>query len=232
LPTLRAYAELLATVGVERGLIGPREVPRLWDRHMLNSAVVTPLLGDRTTVADLGSGAGLPGIVLAAQRPDCRVVLVEPLLRRATFLGEAVQALGLSNVTVQRARAEALHGHLVVDTVTARAVAPLERLAGWALPLLRPGGRLLAIKGRSAAAELSDAAATLRALGATSWELAAAGDTVGEGTGPETGQETVVVTVVAGRPTVHKGASGQRARAAGRLDGGQRRKRLPRGRGT
>ncbi len=155
LPVLEAYAALLAGPGVERGLLGPREAPRLWERHLLNCAGLAELV-QAGRVLDLGSGAGLPGLVLAALRPDLDVVLVEPLLRRAAFLTEAVAALGLAEVTVLRARAEDLAGREEADVVTARAVAPLDRLAGWALPLLRPGGRLLALKGERAELEVAE----------------------------------------------------------------------------
>jgi 16S rRNA (guanine527-N7)-methyltransferase len=175
LPVLERYAALLAGAGVERGLIGPRETPRLWERHLLNSAGLAELLSSGSTVADLGSGAGLPGLVLAALRPDCRFVLVEPLLRRATFLTEAVDALGLVTVEVRRGRAEELVGRLEVDDVVARAVAPLDRLAGWALPLVHPGGRLLALKGDTAAAELEQARPALRRAGAASAEVVEVG---------------------------------------------------------
>lgn len=164
--TLADYAALLAGAGVQRGLLGPREAPRLWERHLLNCVGLAELVPPAASVADLGSGAGLPGLVLAALRPDCHLVLVEPLLRRATFLDEAVGVLGLGNVEVRRARGEQLHGELVVDAVVARAVAPLDRLAGWSLPLLRPGGRLLALKGASAEREIAAAAAGLRRAGA------------------------------------------------------------------
>ena len=170
------YVELLAGAGVERGLVGPRETPRLWDRHVLNCAGVAELLAPDQTVLDLGSGAGLPGLVLAIRRPDLQVVLVEPLLRRATFLTEAVEALGLSNATVRRARGEELAGKAEVDVVTARAVAPLERLATWSLPLLSPGGRLLALKGDRAEAELAAARPALKKLGAVAAEVVDVGD--------------------------------------------------------
>ena len=141
LPIAEQYADLLASEGVVRGLIGPREVPRLWDRHILNSAVVLPRVPHGATVADVGTGAGLPGLVWAIARPDLIVTLIEPLLRRTTFLDEAVITLGLNNVTVQRARAEDVKH--TYDVVTARAVAPLDKLGRWCLPLVREGGVLL-----------------------------------------------------------------------------------------
>jgi 16S rRNA (guanine527-N7)-methyltransferase len=160
------FAELLASDGVVRGLIGPRETPRLWSRHLLNCAVVGELVPDEASVADIGSGAGLPGLVLAIARPDLAVTLVEPLLRRTTFLEEAVVALGLDNVAVVRARAEELHGDRSFDVVTSRAVAPLPKLLRWSLPLTRPGGAVLAMKGSSAQEEIDATRTQLRALGA------------------------------------------------------------------
>lgn len=171
------FAELLASEGLIRGLIGPREVERLWRRHLLNCAVVAPAVPTGAQVADVGSGAGLPGVVWALARPDLEVTLIEPLLRRSTFLQEAVARLDLGNVSVVRARAEELHGQLSFPVVTARAVAPLDRLARWCLPLLEPGGELIAFKGRSAAAELDAARPRLQAMGATS----AVSTTYGEG---------------------------------------------------
>lgn len=170
LPAAVAYADLLAGAGVERGLIGPREVDRLWERHLLNSASVAAAVPDGAGVLDVGSGAGLPGIPLALVRPDLRVTLIEPLLRRATFLGEACRTLGLDRVDVQRARAEELPRG-TAEVVVARAVAPLQRLLDWTLPLLRPGGRLVAMKGRSADEELDAAEGSLTRLGAQSWEV-------------------------------------------------------------
>ncbi|CAM4236626.1 16S rRNA (guanine(527)-N(7))-methyltransferase RsmG [Nocardiopsis rhodophaea] len=161
LPVVTRYAELLASAGVERGLIGPREVPRLWERHLMNCAVVEELIPQGAEVIDIGSGAGLPGIVLAILRPDLRVVLLEPLLRRTVFLRECVELLGLENATVRRGRAEDAKGELEADFITARAVAPLTRLGGWALPLLRQGGSLLALKGEQAETELEEARADL-----------------------------------------------------------------------
>ncbi len=161
---LERYVDLLATDGVVRGLIGPREISRLWSRHVANCAVLEELIPEGSRVADVGSGAGLPGIPLALVRPDLTVVLVEPLLRRATFLGEAVAALGLGDrVEVLRGRAE--EQRLVVDAVTARAVAPLDKLAGWTLPLARVGGTLLALKGEAAADEVAASLAALERLG-------------------------------------------------------------------
>ena len=163
LPTAVAYADLLATEGTVRGLIGPREVPRLWERHLLNCALVTDLVPAGSTVCDIGSGAGLPGLVMAIRRPDLVVTLVEPLLRRTTFLEEVVDRLGLAHVEVVRARADALHGARTFDVVTSRAVAPMDRLAGWSLPLVRSGGLFLAMKGSSVQAELDSAARTISA---------------------------------------------------------------------
>lgn len=165
LPLMSRYAGILATDGVERGMIGPREVPRLWDRHLVNSGVVLPRLPQGATVADVGSGAGLPGLVWAIGRPDLEVTLIEPLLRRTTFLDEVVAELGLSNVRVLRARAEDVDE--TFDVVTARAVAALEKLAKWCMPLVKPGGVLLALKGQSAPDEVKDAKRTLGRLGAT-----------------------------------------------------------------
>jgi 16S rRNA (guanine527-N7)-methyltransferase len=165
------YARLLAGPGVERGLIGPHEVPRLWERHLINSAVVAGLVPRPGRLVDIGSGAGLPGIVLALLLPDVQVTLLEPMLRRAVFLGECVTELGLANAEVCRARAEEVAGQIVADAVTARAVAPLDRLAGLALGLLRPGGVVLAIKGARAAAEVAAAGKTLRRLGVRDAEV-------------------------------------------------------------
>ena len=199
LPILELYTALLAGAGVERGLIGPRETPRLWERHLLNCAGVAELLEPGQVVVDLGSGAGLPGIVLAAMRPDVTLVLVEPLLRRATFLEEVVAELALRTVVVRRARAEELAGKLQVDVVVARAVAPLDRLAGWALPLLGPGGRLLALKGERADGELASSGAALKAAFAESAEVVVVGDQA-----QETAGRVVVVTRGAGGPPAKK----------------------------
>lgn len=160
-----AYAERLATDGVVRGLIGPREAPRLWERHVLNCALLAPALPEGARVADIGSGAGLPGLVLAIARPDITITLVEPLLRRTTFLEETVAALELTNVVVVRGRADSLHGKSDFDVVTSRAVAPLDRLLEWSMPLVAPEGVLLAMKGSSAPEEVEAAAPTLARLG-------------------------------------------------------------------
>lgn len=169
LEVAKRYAELLATDGVERGLIGPRETERLWDRHVLNSAALGELLEPGERVADIGSGAGLPGIPLAIARRDLAVTLIEPLLRRATFLAEAVTALALENVTVVRGRAEdvaVIRDHAGMDAVTSRAVASLDKLTRWSLPLLRPRGRMLALKGDRAESEVLEYRRGMTTLGA------------------------------------------------------------------
>jgi 16S rRNA (guanine527-N7)-methyltransferase len=202
----RRYAELLATDGVTRGLIGPRETERLWDRHLLNCAVVADLLPERGVLVDIGSGAGLPGIVLAMLRPSLQVILLEPLLRRSVFLEECIAELGLSNSTVVRARAEEkAAAHIKADIATARAVAPLDRLAGWAAKLLRPGGELLAIKGQSAEDEIAAAQGVLFQLGARSTEVLQAGH-------GRVISATTVVRVVMGGHGREERAGAQRSR--------------------
>ena len=171
LPLVERYAAWLADAGVVRGLIGPREVPRLWDRHILNCAVLTSALPASGTVADIGSGAGLPGLVVAIARPELSVTLVEPLLRRTTFLSEVVTDLGLANVEVVRGRADALHGSRSFDAVTSRAVAPLARLLEWSMPLVRPDGALVAMKGSSVGDEIDEAGPVLKRLGCSSPEI-------------------------------------------------------------
>jgi 16S rRNA (guanine527-N7)-methyltransferase len=173
------YAELLAEAGVQRGLIGPREVPRLWERHLLNCAVLSEVVPEGVTVCDVGSGAGLPGIPLALVREDLKITLLEPLLRRTTFLTEVVELLGLDHVTVVRGRAEEVMGTLTpVHVVTARAVAPLDRLATWGIPLLRPYGEMLALKGDTAEEELKSAATALSKLGAVETSILQVGEGV------------------------------------------------------
>jgi 16S rRNA (guanine527-N7)-methyltransferase len=193
LPLAVRYAELLAGPGVERGLLGPREAPRLWERHLLNCAGLTELLEPEQEVLDAGSGAGLPGIVLAIRRDDIEVCLVEPLQRRATFLTEAVEELGLKHVSVVRSRLEDLAGKRLVDTVVARAVAPLDRLATWTMPLLRSGGRLLALKGERADAELAAARPAFRRSGGEGAEVVTVGSAA-----QETEARVVVVVRSAG----------------------------------
>lgn len=170
------YADLLADAGTVRGLLGPREAPRLWERHLVNCALLAELVPPGSRVADIGSGAGLPGLVLAIARPDLQVTLVEPLLRRTTFLQEAVEQLGLTEVEVLRARAEAVHGRRRFDVVTSRAVAPLERLLGWSMPLVEPTGAMVAMKGSSLPEEVDAAAATLRELGCGPAEVLVLGE--------------------------------------------------------
>ncbi|MDX2677163.1 16S rRNA (guanine(527)-N(7))-methyltransferase RsmG [Streptomyces soliscabiei] len=173
------YAELLAEAGVQRGLIGPREVPRLWERHILNCAVLSEVVPEGVTVCDVGSGAGLPGIPLALVREDLKITLLEPLLRRTNFLTEVVELLGLDHVTVERGRAEEVMGKVQpVHVVTARAVAPLDRLAAWGIPLLRPYGEMLALKGDTAEEELKSASSALNKLGAVSTSILQVGEGV------------------------------------------------------
>ncbi|WP_017539609.1 16S rRNA (guanine(527)-N(7))-methyltransferase RsmG [Nocardiopsis halophila] len=211
--TAARFADLLAGAGVERGLIGPREVPRLWDRHILNCAVVEELVPQDADLVDVGSGAGLPGVVLGILRPDISVVLLEPLLRRTVFLREVVQTLELENVRVLRGRAEDQKG-LKADIVTARAVAPLTRLAGWALPLLRKNGSLLALKGEQAESELESARGELSAL------RPCAADVIRVGSGKVDPATTVVrVTVTSESERPHP----SRRAAAGRKKRGRKR---------
>lgn len=188
-PIAQRYAELLAGPGVERGLLGPREAQRVWERHLLNSAVIAELVpaqprlecsltaatAARPVLADIGSGAGLPGLVLAMVLPTFSVVLVEPMERRTTFLTECIEKLKLSNVKVRRGRAEDLAGEISADVVTARAVARLDRLAVLAAGLAKPGGVVLAVKGARARQELDAAMPVLRGLGADGIEVVCAG---------------------------------------------------------
>jgi 16S rRNA (guanine527-N7)-methyltransferase len=166
----RAYADLLCGPGIERGLLGPREAERIWDRHLFNCAAIADLIPPGERVVDVGSGAGLPGLIVAIPRPDLHLDLVEPLERRCTFLCEAVTTLGLADrIRVVRGRADepdVLVAAGGAGIVTARAVAPLERLMRWTLPLLRPGGRLLAMKGERAGEEMGAARRTAGRLGA------------------------------------------------------------------
>jgi 16S rRNA (guanine527-N7)-methyltransferase len=159
------YADLLVSTGIEHGLLGPREAPKVWERHIVNCAAVESLLPHRTRLIDIGSGAGLPGLALAIARPDLKVTLIEPLARRTRWLDDAVAELGLAQVTVQQARAEEMGALIQAPVVTARAVARLDKLATWAWPLLPEGGRLLALKGQSAHDELTQVGRTLDTLG-------------------------------------------------------------------
>jgi 16S rRNA (guanine527-N7)-methyltransferase len=194
LGVVQRYADLLAGPGTGRGLIGPREIDRVWERHILNCAVVAELVPASCTLVDIGSGAGLPGIVLAILRPDLSVILVDSMLRRSVFLGECVAELGLSNVEVRRGRAEDLAGKPFADVAIARAVAPLHRLAEWAVPLVRPGGTVLAIKGDRAREELAEAQSVLRALGVARAEILTVGRDKVE-------DETVVIRIITGDGT-------------------------------
>lgn len=170
-PAVSRFAAMLREQGELRGLLGPREQSRLWERHLLNSAAVVQHLPRTGAIADVGSGAGLPGIVVAAMLPEAEIVLIDPMERRTQWLEEVVAELGLSNVRVVRARAEELDGALEADAVTARAVAAMDKLARWCLPLLRDGGSLVALKGRSAGDELEKAKYVLRKLGGDAGEV-------------------------------------------------------------
>ncbi len=159
---LTSYAHWLATAGVERGLIGPRETERIWDRHIANCAAMAELIPANARVIDIGSGAGLPGLVLGIVRPDIHVTLIEPLQRRCDFLNEVIADLELGQrVEVTRGRAQDV-SVAKADVVTARAVAPLNKLLTWALPLVAPGGQVLAMKGSSAPTEIEEAASVLK----------------------------------------------------------------------
>lgn len=171
----RGFVSHLASSGIERGLLGPREVSRLWGRHVLNCAVVADLMAKDAVVVDVGSGAGLPGVAIAIARPDLMVHLVEPLERRVTWLNEVVADLELVNVYVHRARAEQVVGDISGDYTTARAVSALSTLAAWTIPLTKTGGEVLAIKGRSAAEDIEKARRTIRELGGGAPQIVTAG---------------------------------------------------------
>lgn len=194
------YVDLLAGRGIEWGLVGPREVDRLWDRHVLNCVAPAALIATGSSVVDVGSGAGLPGIPLAILRPDLRVTLLEPLLRRATFLTDAVEELGLTGrVRVVRARAEDHRERY--DVATARAVAPLDRLVGWCVPLLLPGGVLLALKGRTACDEVARTRGELRRAGLEA-------DVLTLRPAPDAEEATVVRVRSLGKDTREQGRTG------------------------
>nr|WP_235563205.1 16S rRNA (guanine(527)-N(7))-methyltransferase RsmG [Arthrobacter sp. Soil782] len=192
LPLAERFVHHLATSGIERGLLGPRELPRLWDRHVLNCAVVGELIPEASRVADVGSGAGLPGLALAIARPDAAFLLIEPLERRVNWLREVTEDLGLKNVEIFRGRAEQAIGKSDVDVVTARAVSALSGLASLTMPLLKGPGEVLAIKGRSAGEEVEKAAKIIRRLGGKSTRV----ETVG---GDLLDEPTTVVRIVVER---------------------------------
>lgn len=174
-----AYHESLATDGSVRGFIGPREVPRLWDRHILNCGVIGEAMDEGISVADIGSGAGLPGIPLAIARPDLNITLIEPLLKRSVYLNEVKEALNLDNVTVIRGRAEekVVRKQVgLVDIVTSRAVAPLGKLATWSLPLVKIGGRMVAMKGSSVEEEIERDAKEICKAGGTDIKVYTVGE--------------------------------------------------------
>lgn len=205
------FTSILTDSGVTHGLIGPHEVQRMWERHVLNCAVIHPAIQAGQMVIDVGSGAGLPGIVLAIVRPDLDLHLVEPMLRRTNWLSMAVAELGLPNVTVHRGRAQEFWGILSAPVVTSRAVARLSELATWCLPLLLPGGSMLAIKGLSVAEELEADRALLRRLGAVDEVIESFG-------GGLVDQTTTVLRVVMGnrpmkRIAVRKGNTKRKRRS-------------------
>lgn len=223
LPVAQRYAEILAGSGVVRGLLGPRETPRLWQRHILNCAVITELIEENSSVVDVGSGAGLPGLVIATRRPDLQVTLVEPLLRRVRWLDEVVQELDLTNVTICRGRAEALWDEVPpADVVTSRAVSALENLAVWSVPLVRPGGWWLPMKGASVADEIDDCRGLLADVGITSIEIVECGAGILE-------EPTTVARLGVGTPQRLRGAV---AKKAGRAKAGRAKKTVRSGRSS
>ena len=203
------FAALLSDTGVSHGLVGPREVPILWERHILNCAVAHEAFPEAVELVDVGSGAGLPGVALAIARPDLRVHLVEPMLRRTNWLTATIDQLGLTNCTVHRGRAEELHGVLAMPYATARAVARIDKLARWSFPLLRDGGVLVALKGSRAQEELSSQEAALRRLGMVD----AAVRTYGEGL-LEVPTVALELTVGGGRRGPVEGRARRRSRAS------------------
>jgi 16S rRNA (guanine527-N7)-methyltransferase len=161
-PVIAQFGSLLTTTGIERGVLGPREKERIWTRHLLNCAALDLVIPRQGTILDLGSGAGLPGVVVAGLRPNQQVILLEPLLRRCNWLEYVVAELGLSNVLVRRGRAEEVRGQVSAQTVVCRAVASVTKLLPWASPLLEPQGQLLALKGETVAAEVAEVPAKFR----------------------------------------------------------------------
>lgn len=219
LPVAEGYADFLAGPGVERGLLGPAEAGRVWDRHLLNCAVVAELVPSVRELVDVGSGAGLPGLVLAMLLPDVTVILVEAMERRAAFLAECVKALGLSNVDVRRGRAEDMAGVVAADVVTARAVARLSRLAVLTAGVAKPGGLVLAMKGAAAARELAEARPILRLLGASGAEIVTAGvGVVSEPTTVVRFRTSPAAAAVRGRSGAARGAR-LRGEAGARISG-------------
>jgi 16S rRNA (guanine527-N7)-methyltransferase len=208
LPRAEKYAALLTGAGVERGVVGPAEADRIWDRHLLNCGAVARLIPARAAVVDVGSGAGLPGIVLAILMPGVRMTLLESLARRVDFLEECVSVLGLTNVQVVRGRAEEYAGRLMADVVTSRAVAPLDKLAGLSAGLARPGGRVLAIKGASAEAELVKARPVLARMGVLDARISHVGSAA----------EGPAATVVMFTVPDHRAPGKRASRSAGRVD--------------
>ena len=161
-PQLAQYAQILGQEAVLQGLLGPREIDRIWDRHILNCAALNDLIPQAKSVIDIGSGAGLPGIVLAIMNPSTPVILVEPMQRRTDFLNDVKKQLNLENVEIIRGRAE--NQKIQAQVVTSRAVAPLNKLLAWSLPLVEKGGKVLAIKGEKAQSELEEAQKELNLL--------------------------------------------------------------------
>jgi 16S rRNA (guanine527-N7)-methyltransferase len=202
-----AYADILRTDGIDHGLIGPREGARIWSRHILNCAVLRELVQPADLVADIGSGAGLPGIPLAIAIPGLRVTLVEPLERRAAFLVAAVAALGIGGqIDVLRARAEERPDlDASFNVVTARALAPVSGLLGWTVPLTKPGGRVIAMKGAKVREELAAARRELRRYGVQEWRMHSLGQEI-------VSPPTTVVEFVVGERAAPKSTTAGRSR--------------------